>query len=679
MSEPKVQHKATAQKKKGKGNLAEAKTASLSRHFLTLCVSLVLIVVILAVFWQVRNHEFIKFDDDEYVTNNPHVKSGINLSGVIWAFMAMYSNNWHPLTWLSHMLDCELYGLNPGGHHLTNLLIHVANTVLLFLVLKRMTGALWRSSFVAALFALHPLHVESVAWVSERKDVLSTFFWILTMETYLRYVNSPRVHRYLLVLLCFVMGFLSKPMLVTLPFVLLLLDYWPLGRFRFGELGSNRNVSTQKSLNLSDQRSSALHLVLEKTPFFVLSAVASILTFLAQQSGGTVKSLKVFPLGTRIANALVSYVSYIGKMIWPNRLGIFYPYPDRVSIWQITEAALLLGCVSVLVIRASYKRRYLGMGWLWYLGTLVPVIGLVQVGLQAMADRYTYVPIIGLFIMIVWGVHDIFKGWQHQKTAFAVSTGFLFSVLAMVTWAQVQHWQNSIMLFKHTLEVTSKNSLMHYDLGVIMLRQGRYSEAIAHLNESLRIEPGDADAHNNLGLALGRQGKIQEAMVHYAEALRIKPDDAGAHNNLGVALARQGKMQEAMVHYAEAVRIKPDLAEAYGNIGNSLAQQGKIKEAIDQYNKCLQINPDFPDIHRNLGICFGEQGRIEEAIAHFKEALRIKPNFADAHYSLALAYLMIGNRGLAMEEYEVLKKIRPDLANALSQKMMKQRNPITGQ
>jgi len=637
MSKPKVQRKATIQKKKGKGNLPEAKTASLSRHFLTLCISLVLIAVILAVFWQVRNHEFIKFDDDEYVTNNPHVKSGLTLSGAIWAFVAMHSNNWHPLTWLSHMLDCELYGLNPGGHHLTNLLIHIVNTLLLFLVLKRMTGARWRSGFVAALFALHPLHVESVAWVAERKDVLSTFFWMLTMETYLRYVNYPRFHRYLLVLLCFAMGLMSKPMLVTLPFVLLLLDYWPLGRFRFGQLRSDCNVSTQKSLNLSDQRLSVLQLVLEKTPFFVLSAVASILTFLAQQSGGTVKSLKFFPSEARIANALVSYVSYIWKMIWPSRLGFFYPYPDRVPIWQITGAVLLLGSISFLVIRASYKRGYLGMGWLWYLGTLVPVIGLVQVGLQAMADRYTYVPLIGLFIMIVWGIHDILKGWRHRNTAFAVSAGLLISILAIVTWAQVQHWQNSITLFKHTVDVTSENSLMHYDLGVIMLRQGRYPEAIAHLSESLRIEPDDADAHNNLGIALGRQGKIPEAMIHYAEALRIKPDFAGVHNNLGVALARQGKIPEAMVHYAEALRIKPDFAEAYGNLGNSLAQQG----------------------------------RIEEAIAHYKEALRIKPNFADAHYSLALAYLMIGNRGAAMEEYEVLKKIHPDLANALSQKMIK--------
>jgi len=637
MSKPKVQRKATIQKKKDKGNMPEAKTASLSRHFLTLCISLVLIAVILAVFWQVRNHEFIKFDDDEYVTNNPHVKSGLTLSGAIWAFVAMHSNNWHPLTWLSHMLDCELYGLNPGGHHLTNLLIHIVNTLLLFLVLKRMTGARWRSSFVAALFALHPLHVESVAWVAERKDVLSTFFWMLTMETYLRYVNYPRFHRYLLVLSCFAMGLMSKPMLVTLPFVLLLLDYWPLGRFRFGQLRSDCNVSTQKSLNLSDQRLSIRQLILEKTPFFVLSAVASILTFVAQQSGGTVKSLKFFPLETRIANALVSYVTYIGKMVWPSHLGFFYPYPDRVPIWQTSGAVLLLGSISFLVIRASYKRRYLGMGWLWYLGTLVPVIGLVQVGLQSMADRYTYVPLIGLFIMIVWGTHDIFENWQYRNTAFAVSAGLLFSALAIVTWAQVQYWQNSITLFKHTLEVTSENSLMHYNLGVIMLRQGRYSDAITHLSESLRIEPDDADAHNNLGIALVRQGKIQEAMVHYAEALRIKPDDAGTHNNLGVALARQGKIQEAMVHYAEALRIKPDFAEAYGNIGNSLAQQG----------------------------------RIGEAIAHYKEALRIKPNFADAHYSLALAYLMIGNRGAAMEEYEVLKKIHPDLAKALSQKMIK--------
>jgi tetratricopeptide (TPR) repeat protein len=591
MSKPKVQRKAPIQKKKDKGNLAEAKTPSLNRHFLTLCISLVLIIVILAVFWQVRNHEFITFDDDQYVTNNPHVKSGLTLSGTIWALVAMHSNNWHPLTWLSHMLDCELYGLNPGGHHLTNLLIHIANTLLLFLVLKRMTGALWRSSFVAALFALHPLHVESVAWVAERKDVLSTFFWMLTMETYLRYVNCPRFHRYLLVLLCFAMGLLSKPMLVTLPFVLLLLDYWPLGRFRLGQLRSNRNISTQKSLNLSDQRSSALHLVLEKTPFFALSAVSSILTFFAQHR--IVKSLEFFPLETRIANALVSYVSYIGKMIWPNRLGFFYPYPDKVAIWQITGAALLLVSVSVLVIRASHKRPYLGMGWLWYLGTLVPVIGLVQVGLQAMADRYTYVPLIGLFIMIAWGIPDILEGWRHRKTVFAVSAGLLFSVLAIVTWAQVQCWQNSITLYKHTLEVTSKNSLIQYNFGVVLLRQGRNSDAITHLSESLRIDPNRAETHNNLGVALARQGKIQEAMVHYTEALRIKPDYAEAYGNIGNSLVQQGRIEEALAHYKKALRIKPNFADAHYSLAVAYLMIGNRGAAMEEYEVLKKIQPDL--------------------------------------------------------------------------------------
>jgi tetratricopeptide (TPR) repeat protein len=522
MSKPRVQRKATTQQKKSKGNLRETKTALLTRHFLALCISLVLIAVTLVVFWQVRNHEFITFDDDQYVTNNPHVKSGLALSGAIWAFRAFYSNNWHPLTWLSHMLDCELYGLNAGEHHLTNLMFHIANTLLLFLFLKRMTGALWRSSFVAALFALHPLHVESVAWVSERKDVLSTFFLMLTMGAYLRYVTIPRLSGYLLVLLWFAMGLLSKPMLVTLPFMLLLLDYWPLGRFRLEELRNNRNVSTQKSLNLSDQRLSVLHLVLEKTPFFALSAVSCILTFFAQQR--IVQSFEYFPFESRIANALVSYVSYIEKMIWPSPMAILYPYPDHFHIWGIAGATLFLVGVTLLVLRAVRSYPYLAVGWLWYLGTLVPLIGLVQVGMQAMADRYTYLPFIGLFIMIAWGVPDILKGWRYQKIILAVSSSLFLLIFAILTWMQVQRWQNSLTLFEHTVHVTAKNFLIHNKLGNALLRQGKIQEAIVHYTEALRGLPNFADAHYSLALAYLMIGNRGAAMEEYEILKKIHPD-----------------------------------------------------------------------------------------------------------------------------------------------------------
>jgi len=737
MSKPKVRHKPNIQIQKeiGQSNLPEVNTSSRNRHFLTLCISFVLIVATIVVFWQVRNHEFITFDDNEYVTQNPHVKSGLTLPGAIWAFVAFHSNNWHPLTWLSHMMDCELYGLNPGGHHLTNLVFHILNTLLLFLVLKRMTGTLWRSSFVAALFALHPLHVESVAWVAERKDVLSTFFWMLTLWAYVHYCRRPGLGRYLLVFLSFAMGLMSKPMLVTLPFVLLLLDYWPLGRFRLTQ-------STEPHFRLKnrvDFKSTPFSLILEKIPFIALAAMAATLTVFAQEKGGTVKPLEFFPLESRMANALTSYVIYIGKMIWPPPMAILYPYPDHFHPWGVAGAILFLAGVTLLVIRVRHSYPYLTVGWLWYLGTLIPVIGLVQVGMQAMADRYTYVPFVGLFIMIGWGVPDILKGWRYQKIILTVVSSVFLLVFAILTWSQVQWWKSSITLYEHTVRVTSKNFLIHNKLGNVFFQKGDVEEAVVHYQEALRINPnfveaynnignafiykGDvqhaidyyrkalsqapdyADAHNNLGFALTRQGRIAEAITHYQEALRIRPDfaqaqynlrmasagrgkdeeavtrvgqtlvrnsgDADMHNNNGVALARQGKPKEALVEFAKALEIDPNFAEARCNMGNSLVELGKIDEAITHYQEALRIMPDYPMARYNLGNALLRQGKVEKAIIHYTEALRGRPDLAEAHFSRGLAYLMIGNRGAAMEEYEVLKRTRPDLANGLSQKMIK--------
>jgi protein O-mannosyl-transferase len=637
MSKRKAQRKNITQKAKEKDSSAQTKVLSSRRYILILLISLSLIVVTLAAFEQLRNHAFLNFDDDVYITENRNVQSGLTLEGVIWAFTTTHAANWHPLTWLSHMLDCQLYGLNPSGHHLTNLVFHIASTLLLFLVLERMTGALWRSSFVAALFALHPLHVESVAWVAERKDVLSTFFWMLTMWTYVHYVKRPGFNRYLLVLLFFILGLLSKPMLVTLPFVLLLLDYWPLGRFQFGQLIGDHKSNTSRSMNPGDQKSIPLRLILEKVPFFALTAISIFLTIFAQQKGGAVKSLEYYPLESRIANALVSYVSYIVKMIWSNQLAVFYPYQEMLPIWKVVGSGLLLVCASLLVIRAARKLPCLIVGWFWYLGTLIPVIGLVQVGSQAMADRYTYVPLIGLFIMIVWSVPDIWVGWRYRRVVLSISAGLLLSLLVIITKLQVNHWQNSIMLYEHSLAVTSNNFIIDNNLGLALVEQGKIQEAIAHFSEALRIKPDDAEAHYSLGLALAGQRKIQGAIAHFAEALRIKPEYSEAHNGLGVTLVWQGKIQEAIAHFTEALRIKPDDAKA----------------------------------HYNLGIALAEQGKIQEAIAHFTEALRIKPDYAEAHINLGLAYLMIGNKSSALEEYKILEKINPGLANVLYQKIFK--------
>jgi len=671
MSRRKPKRNILTQKAKEKDNSAQTKVLSSRRHVLILLTSLFLIVVILAAFEQVRTCAFINLDDNVYVTDNRHIQDGLTIQGVTWAFTTIHGGHWHPLTWLSHMLDCQLYGLKPSGHHLTNLAFHIANTLLLFLVLKRMTGALWRSCFVAVLFALHPLRVESVAWVAERKDVLSTFFWMLTMWAYIRYVERPKLHRYMLTLLFFALGLTSKPMLVTLPFVLLLLDYWPLGRFQLSPSSMNPKSPSSKPINTNDQISMALRLIREKAPFFLLSALLSILTVFTVQQGGGVKSWEIYPLQTRVANALVSYVSYIEKMIWPRHLAVFYPYPEAFPLWKVGGGVFFLIFLTFLAIRAARKYPYLAVGWFWYIGTLVPVIGLVQDGMQAMADRFTYVPLIGLFIMITWSVTDILAGWRYRRIVLPISAGILLSILMIVTKLQVQHWQNSITLFIHSLDVTSNNSLVHNNLGAALGGQGRIQEAIAHYTEALRIRPDYAEAHINLGSALMRQGKIQEAVAHFTEALRIRPDSAEAQNNLGSALMRQGKIQEAIAHFTEALRISPDHPGVHYNLGVVLQGQGKIQEAIMHFAEAVRIRPGYEIAHNNLGVALVGEGRIQEGIAHFAKAVQVKPDYVDAHINLGFGYLTVGDKVSALEEYKILKKLNPYLADQLYQRISK--------
>lgn len=607
------------------------------RRYSKLLISLFLIMATALVFWPVRNHEFLKYDDNQYVTENLQVKGGLTLKGFIWAFSTTHAANWHPLTWLSHMLDYDLYGLAPGGHHLTNVLFHIANALLLFFILHRMTKALWVSGFVAALFAFHPLHVESVAWVAERKDVLSTFFWMLTLRAYVYYVEGPGVGRYSLVVSIFVLGLLAKPMVGTLPFVLLLIDYWPLRRFRFGPAEDGINSKGQPPMDFSKQTSSTLRLFSEKIPLFVLSVASSILTYLAQQKGGGLKSIETYPPATRVVNALVSYAGYIRKMVWPEGMAFFYPYPKTFPIWEVVGSILLLSCISILVICYARKHPFLLVGWFWYLGTLVPVIGLIQVGNQAMADRYTYIPLIGLFIMVVIGFPCLFKKWRYRKILLGASMGLILFLLMVTTRLQINHWQNNFALFEHALHVTSDNFLAHNNLGIAVAEQGKIEEAIAHYREAIRIKPNYLDAHYNLGVNLTKQGRYEEAMDHYMEALRIAPDDAETHNKVGILFTREGKHHEALGHFTEALRLKPGFAAARYNFGLALA----------------------------------EQGEYQEAVPHFAEALRLKPDFAEAHFSLCIAYLMMGSQNLALEEYETLKAINPNLANILYQKMFK--------
>jgi len=543
-------------------------------------ICLFLVIATLAVYWQMNYHEFINFDDSSYILQNQLVQKGLTSESISWAFSFTDISYWHPLTWLSHMLDCQIYGLIPGMHHRTSLIFHIVNSILLFFVLQKMTGALWKSAFVAALFALHPINVESVAWVAERKNLLSTFFWILTMLAYVHYTTRPSLYRYLLTLLLLMLGLMAKPMLVTLPFVLFLLDYWPLRRLR---------------------HESAFNLILEKVPFFALSAISAYISSLSVQHYKIVVSTELVPMQLRIANALVSYVKYIEKMIWPKNLAIFYPFPDTLPVWQILGAGLFLASISFLVLINFSKKPYLCMGWLWFLGTLVPVIGLKQAGLwPAMADRWAYVPLIGIFIIIAWGVSELASKWRHKKIGLASAAAVLLLMLMTVTWLQVRYWTNSVSLFKHAFEVTANNFIVHFKLGESLAEQGRTEEAISHYQEVLRLKPCYALAHHNLGCMLADQGRTNEAMNHYIAALKINPKLERTHINLGCILNSKGERGKAIKHYFYALRLNNNSAEAYNNIGVVLALKGKFNGAIIFFQNALRIKPDYPQAQKNL-------------------------------------------------------------------------------
>jgi tetratricopeptide (TPR) repeat protein len=625
-------------------------TSRQRQQAIVICVCLA--VLITAVYWPVGHAGFLTYDDAEYVTANPHVQGGLTIRDVMWAFTACHSGNWHPLTWLSHALDCECFGMNAGGHHATSVLLHVVNTVLLFLVLRRMTGATWRSAWVAALFGVHPLHVESVAWVAERKDVLSGLFWMLAMWGYVRYVEQPTRGRYAMVVGWYAMGLMAKPMVVTLPFVLLLLDYWPLGRTRWRRSVVGNNVPLRFG-----------ELVREKLLFFALAAVSCGVTIWAQHSAGAINSLERLSLGARMANAVVSYVRYMEKAVWPSGLAVFYPF----RVWRpaaVIVAGAILAAVSCTVIRRALRQPHLAVGWFWFLGTLVPAIGLVQVGGQSMADRYTYLPLIGLFIMLCWSVPSRAMERWDLKVITCDAAAVVLAVCAALSRGQVEYWKDSETLFRHALDVTRDNWAAHDGLGVALEQSGKIEEAIAHYEQALRINPDLAEAHNNLGIALAQAGRMPEAIEHLEHVLRIESDYAEAHNNLGIALAQVGRMPEAIEHLEHALRIKPDDAKAHFNLGKALAQMDRVPEAIVQYEQALQITPDDAMAHNNLGIALAQTSKIEEAIAHFEQALRIKPDYAEAHFNLGNTLARRDRMPEAIVQYEQALRIKPDYAQA---------------
>jgi tetratricopeptide (TPR) repeat protein len=735
---------------------------------------LLLALVTFAVYTPALRNDFVNYDDSDYVTANPHVQSGLNWENIQWAFTTGHASNWHPITWLSHMLDCQLFGQQPAMHHLVSVLFHIANAVLLFLLLNGMTGAVWRSVIVAALFALHPLHVESVAWASERKDVLSAFFFLLTLIAYSRSrrgneavitpatksASLPRrlplgsaLSLYFLALLFFALGLMSKPMLVTLPFVLVLLDYWPLRRFQLA------------TFNL--QRSTLLRLILEKIPFLALSVASCVITFLVQRKGGAVSTTISF--GARAANAVVSYVHYVLDMFWPNHLSVLYPHPGTWPALQVVASAIFLLLVTVAVVSSvfnvwspGFSRRdsqisrvsemiaeaksrppvspaeagtpypghpYLLVGWFWFLGMLVPAIGFIQVGIQCRADRYTYLPLIGLFIMIPWGAADLLAHFSEEETDESSSSLsprvrgnetlasprlseaslvfvnglclFAFTACAVVTSRQISYWRNSETLFRRAVQVTQKNYLAYNNLGFYLSNRGevaeamenyrksleinpnyedahnnlgyayagqkKYPEAIAEYEAALRIRPNHPEVHNNLGNAFGDLGRADEAIAHYRITLQQKPDHADAHNNLGVALAMKGQFDEAIEHFHAAMRYKPNDASAHSNLGNTYGMQGNFDLAIPEYTKAIRLNPKDSQAQNNLAITLFKQGKVDEAISHYRAALELKPNDPQIHYNLGIALLQLGKHKEALGHFSEAVRLKPDYAEAQTQ------------
>jgi protein O-mannosyl-transferase len=593
-------------------------------------VCLALIALTWLVFGQTLWHNFVNLDDHVYVYDNPLITRGLTGDGVINAFVQTHARNWHPLTTLSHMLDCQLFGLKAGGHHFTNVLFHTVSVVLLFLLLRQMTGAFWQSAFVAALFAVHPLHVESVAWVSERKDVLSGVFFMLTLWAYTRYVQARSMGRYLKVALFFVFGLMSKPMLVTVPCVLLLLDYWPLNRFSWDRTRLTCGARPP------DRVHSVAPLLVEKIPLFALSVFSCVATLLIQlYSAGAIDQL---PLTWRLNNAAVTYVAYIWQMFWPARLAAFYPHPnDQLPIWQVIFAITFLISISLLAIQWRRERPYILTGWFWYVGMLVPVIGFVQAGEQGRADRYTYLPQIGLYVLIVWTVAGLLSrlGQPAQRRVAASAASMIIALLSWRAFVQTSYWENSERLWNHALAVTTDNAMAHNNLGHLLLQRGEWDRAISHFELALNIRSHNAATHYNLGRAL-------------------------MENNLANALARKGRLNEAVSHYDESVRLRPDYGDPYFNLGSVLFQQGRIDDAIAQWHKAVAAQPNDAGFHTALGNAFLKKGLPKDAIAEYEHAARISRQDPMARNNLAWLFatssdtsIRDGNRAIELAEQAV--------------------------
>ena len=650
-------------------------------RWLCLAACLLLAAAVWAVFGQTLHHDFVNYDDNTYVSENSAISRGLSWQGIHWAFTHVGDQEWFPLTWISRMADLQLYGLNAGGHHFTNVLLHAAATVLLFLVLRKMTRQLWPSAFVAAVFALHPLRVESVAWVTERKDVLSGVFFMLTLWAYVRYAEasgagslgslvssdqqtdhgprttdharrstSPAARFYVLALAFFTLGLLAKTMLVTVPFVLLLLDHWPLRRFR---------PST-----INKTPSAFWPLIREKLPFLLLAAAGCVATILTQPT--TLAQVNGLSVPWRIGNALMAYADYLGHVVYPVGLAVGYPPPPKaLPLARVAVSLLILAIISMVVVAQRRKRPYLLVGWLWYLGMLVPVIDFMQAGVNTRADRFTYLPQIGLCLMLAWGASDLCGGWRYRRPALASAAAVIIAVLLAMSYTQTGYWKDSFSVWARGLACTEQNWLAHFGLGNAFRAQGKLTEAVQQYEQALQLKPEDAETCNNLGIALATQGKVSEAIQQFERTLRIKPHHAGANNNLGLALATQGKLAEATQHYERALQLKPDYADAEFNWGNALHSQGKMTEAIQHFQRALQIMPDHAQAHNNLGVALANQERASEAIEQFERALQLAPDHAEARYNLGRTLADLGKFKEAIPQYERVLQLQPDNAAGL--------------
>lgn len=602
--------------------------------------------------------DFVDFDDPHYVTGNEFVNTGLRWENVVRAFSGAHSSNWHPVTWISHMLDCEWFGLKPGAHHVVNFLLHGGNAAVLFLLLHLMTGAMWRSAFVAALFALHPLHVESVAWISERKDVLSTFFGLISAWFYVRYVvrkahGAKAGIPYVLSLLLFALGLMSKPMLVTLPFVFLLLDFWPLGR---------ETRSALKKETAARAGFPILALMIEKIPFFILSLISCVITFVAQREEGAVRSLGEYALSFRLTNVVVSYARYLGKTVWPTDLAVFYPMPEAWSAWQVGGALLVVvgGCIAA--VRLAKTRPYLFTGWFWFLGTLVPVIGLVQVSEQSLADRYSYIPLIGIFAASTWLVCEVFQ--KRLRIGLSVFGCLLIVACALLTSEQLPHWRNTETLFSHAIAVTDKNYLALNHLSTDLMRQGRMDEARSNLMKAVQIRPQFYQAQLNLGHILATQGQLTEAETHFREAARLAPDSADARYNLGNVLRAQGKVDEAIIALGAALQLEPHRNDARSGLALLLAGQGKMEEATRHYEEVARLHPEDPNAQYNLATAHASLGNNDQARQFYEAALQLRPDFPEAHLQLASVFAKTGDKTSAIRHLQQALQLRPDFLAA---------------